>query len=110
MVGERIRLNSKIIITIPVTALAATMIILGVVQMQQAQAAFESQAKDFGQGREDGVTAGAAAYNPGIRDGIPRDGIPRDSGSCPAGHSASYCIGYGSGWVRGWDDAKDLGR
>jgi hypothetical protein len=95
--GEK-GLKNQIILT---TTLLLASIIIPVTLAQTAQAAFESQTKDFGQGREDGVAAGAAGY---------QSGMPRSGGACPAGHSTSYCIGYASGWVRGWDDAKDLGR
>lgn len=57
-------LNKKVI-AIPIIALGllvAGMTFTTTLQIQQAQAAFESQSKDFGQGREDGVAAGASGY------------------------------------------------
>lgn len=64
---------------------------------------FQSGFKSFGQGQEDGVAAGAAAA---------RAGSPANN-HCPGSSSSfsfsPYCLGYGSGYTKGYNEAKDVG-
>jgi hypothetical protein len=60
---------------------------------------FQSSFKSIGQGREDGVAAGAADA---------RAGLPSND-KCPTSSSFSYCLGYSSGYSKGYNEAKDVG-
>jgi hypothetical protein len=73
-------------------------LIIPVISSQTVQAKPHSLFSDIGQAREDGMSAGIAAFKAGLAD----------SPNCPAGSGGGYCLLYNDAFHSGYREAQDV--